>query len=234
MVMERASQAGVCLMLCCGSSEEDWDEVVEISRRYKSVIPAFGIHPWYIGSRSEKWLDRLESILRSVPHAAVGEIGLDHVLNEGNEKEQLSVFSDQLELAAKLDRPISIHCRRAWGDLLELIEKQKGIRQGGAIHSYSGSPQLVSRIQKSGLYISFSGSLTFDKNRKARSSLLQVDPQRLLIESDSPDLLPMGFTGDNEPANILAIVKEISSILDWSNEMVSEITFNNGMKLFHR
>lgn len=221
-------------MLCCATSEQDWDRVVEISQKYDSVIPAFGIHPWFVGSRSEKWLDKLECVLKSFPEAGVGEIGLDYSLRKGNEKEQLSVFADQLRLAARLDRPVSIHCLRAWGDLTELLQQEKGVSQGGAIHSYSGAPQLVSRIQKFGLFISFSGSLTFEGNRKARASLVQVNPERLLIETDSPDLLPRGYTGNNEPANVISIVKEISSVLDCSDEMVSEITFNNGMKLFKR
>lgn len=233
-VMNRASVAGVSLMLCCGTSEQDWDKVIEISQKYESVIPAFGIHPWFIADRSEKWLDRLECVLKSFPEAALGEIGLDYAIKEGNEKEQLSVFIDQLRLAAKLDRPVSIHCRRAWGALTDLLEKERGVGQVGAIHSYSGSPQLVSRLQNFGLSISFSGSLTMEGNRRGRASLLQVDPERLLIETDSPDLLPRGHTGNNEPANIISIVKEVSSVLDFSDEMISEITFNNGMKIFKR
>ena len=164
----------------------------------------------------------------------MGEIGLDYTVKEGNEKEQLSVFIDQLRLAAKLDRPVSIHCRKAWGELTDLLEKEKGVRQGGAIHSYSGAPQLVRRLQNYGLSISFSGSLTMEGNRKGKASLEQVDHERLLIETDSPDLLPWGFTGNNEPANIISIVKAISSVLGCSDEMVSEITFNNGMKVFKR
>lgn len=233
-VMNRASVAGVSAMLCCGTSEQDWDKVIEISQKYESVIPALGIHPWFIGTRSEKWLDRLECVLKSFPEAAVGEIGLDYTLKGGNEKEQLSVFIDQLRLAAKLDRPLSIHCRKAWGDLTELLEQEKGVSQGGAIHSYSGAPQLVSRIQSFGLSISFSGSLTREGNRRGKASLVHVDPERLLIETDSPDLLPRGHTGNNEPANIISIVKEVSSVLGYSDEMVSEITFNNGMELFKR
>jgi len=221
-------------MLCCATSEQDWDKVIEISQEYESVIPAFGIHPWFIGSRSEKWLDKLECVLKSFPQASVGEIGLDYALKECNEKEQSSVFIDQLRLAAKLDRPVSIHCRRAWGDLITLLEQENGVNQGGAIHSYSGAPQLVSRIQSFGLSISFSGSLTFEGNRRGKASLLQVDHERLLIETDSPDLLPCGYTGDNEPANIISVVKEISSVLGCSDESISEITFNNGVKLFKR
>jgi len=232
--MNRASMAGVSAMLCCGTSEQDWDKVIEISQKYESVIPTFGIHPWFIATRTERWLDKLEWVLKSFPEAAVGEIGLDYTVKEGNEKEQLSVFIDQLRLAAKLDRPVSIHCRKAWGELTDLLEKEKGVRQGGAIHSYSGAPQLVRRLQNYGLSISFSGSLTMEGNRKGKASLEQVDHERLLIETDSPDLLPWGFTGNNEPANIISIVKAISSVLGCSDEMVSEITFNNGMKVFKR
>jgi len=233
-VMNRASLAGVSAILCCGTSEKDWDKVIEISQEYESVTPAFGIHPWFIATRSENWSDKLECVLKEFPEAAVGEIGIDYTLKESNEEEQLNVFTNQLRLAAKLDRPVSIHCRSAWGDLTTVLEQESGVRQGGAIHSYSGSPQLIRRIQNFGLSISFSGSLTIEGNRRGKASLVQVDPERLLIETDSPDLLPRGFTGNNEPANIISIVKEISSVLGCSDETVAEITFNNGMKLFKR
>ncbi|HEX3020751.1 MAG TPA: TatD family hydrolase [Chitinispirillaceae bacterium] len=234
LVMDRAQKAGVSAMLCCGCSERDWETVFEISKKFDSVIPAFGMHPWYIGERSGVWLDKLESLLKSVPKAAVGEIGLDYTLKTGNEKEQLSVFADQLRLAARLQRPVSIHCRKAWGNLLELLKEEKGIKQGGAIHSYSGAPQLVTLFQKLGLYISFSGSVTSKSNLKVRTSLAEVDSERLLIESDSPDLLPWACIGYNEPANLSAIAKEISLLLNWSVEMVSETTYRNGIKLFQR
>ena len=135
------------------------------------MIPAFGLHPWYIDGRSEKWLFRLEEMLRSFPSAAVGEIGLDHAIDRVNNSGQLDVFSAQIDLAARYKRPVSIHCRKAWGDLISVFEERDHVFQGGVIHSYSGSAELVDRLENLGFYISFSGSVTFKRNRKAQESV---------------------------------------------------------------
>lgn len=220
-------------MLCCGSSEGDWDRVVEISQKYDSVIPAFGVHPWYTGEVSGKWLTNLENILKEVPGSAVGEIGLDHTISQRNDLVQKEIFIAQLKLAEKLQRPVSIHCRKAWGDLIECL-RMVPVRYGGAIHSYSGPAQLVSQLQNLGLSISFSGSITNEKNRKAREALQCVDPSRLLIETDSPDIVPFQLKGINEPANLIVIAQTIAQLKEQKCDATADLTTKNCEKLFKK
>ncbi|NLG16037.1 MAG: TatD family hydrolase [Fibrobacter sp.] len=232
-VIERASRAGVRKILCCGSTEKDWENVSEISSRYEIVIPAFGLHPWYMGEKTDLWLQRLEEMLILNPGSAVGEIGLDHTLEVRNDLEQLKVFSAQLSLAARLDRPVSIHCCRAWGDFLKVLGDIEGGKLWGAVHSYSGPPELVEKLTGYGLYISFSGSITYDKNKRARESLKKVPSERLLVESDSPDIPPSGVNGFNEPSNIVSVVNRIAELREERPDEVAKWTFRNGTECFN-
>lgn len=233
-VIDRAEKAGVKKILCCGSTEEDWDDVARLSEKFPILIPAFGLHPWYIDERSEKWLFKLEEMLVSFPSAAVGEIGLDHVIDRKDKSEQLDVFSAQIELAARYNRPVSIHCRKAWGDLISLFEEKDCVCQEGVIHSYSGSAELIDRLVKFGFFISFSGSVTFERNRKAQESVKRTRLDRLLVESDSPDIPPYGVEGVNEPCNMINVIKRIAEIRGVDPQEIARITYENAERVFVR
>lgn len=233
-LISRASDAGVSYMVCCGSCEDDWERVSALAKKYSQIIPAFGLHPLYVSTRSDKWLVRLEKILLRHPAAAVGEIGIDHTLEVRTDTEQCVVFTEQLRLATKLRRPVSIHCRKAWFVLQSTLKNLAGIPYGGVVHSYSGSPELVSELLKYGLSISFSGSVTNERNRRVRQSAAIVPIDKLLVETDSPDLLPQGRTGMNEPSFLIDIISTISSIKDVATDLLARKTYENGMSIFNR
>ena len=232
-VLSRAANAGVKALSCCGTCEKDWEQVRELAGAHESVHPSFGLHPWYVAGRTEQWADALVSYLKEMPQACVGEIGLDHALDESTFADQELVFCKQLAIAAEYQRPVTIHCRRAFGRLTELLRLNGGVFQGGIVHSYSGPAELVKDIENFGLSISFSGSITFSKNKRARKALLVVSPDRLCIETDSPDLKPYHYAGEfNEPANIVAVAEAVASILGISKEEVAARTWNNAGRIF--
>lgn len=232
-VVSRAEEAGVSKILCCGSSEADWDEVAFLADRYPQlIIPAFGLHPLFYRSRSDEWLKVLERMLKRYPGAAIGEIGLDHSIHGCDHADMSDVFVRQICLALRFSRPVSIHCRNAWEPLENALRKCVPLSIKGAVHSWSGSAGMLQRIMKFGLYISFSGALTNDKNRRARESAQAVPIDRMLIETDSPDLVPFMRNGLNEPSFITDVVKKIADIREISPEYVARATYENGMSLY--
>jgi TatD DNase family protein len=232
-VMERARNAGVVRLLCCGTRESDWEAVKILSVRYKEIVPAFGLHPWFVRERSDKWLERLERTLDEIPGAAVGEIGLDHAIDTRDDKDQALVLSVQLRLARAYGRPVSLHCRKAWGPMMEVLERNGETPEGGAVHSYSGPPDHVSRLEKLNVAISFSGSITHERNRRGRASLAAVSERFMLVETDAPDIPPAGVeTGANEPAQCAAIVRKIAALKGTSAEKMGETTFINAARVF--
>jgi len=231
-VMHRSMAAGVTHMVCCGVQESDWPGVTSLAARYSGIFPAFGLHPWFISSRSPNWLDRLEQLLQTT-NAAVGEIGLDRSISPRNDADQIFVFTSQLTLAKEYKRAVNIHCRKAFGLLADLLKENGGLPHGGVIHSYSGSADMVKVFERSGAYISFSGSLTRPHNKKVRQAARAVSLERLLIETDTPDILPTGApNGLNEPAHVHLVLKTLAQLREEPIEVLANATFANAIRLF--
>jgi len=236
-IVANANRAGVAGMLCCGSDTADWDDVARIGAEYggDGVVCAYGVHPFYVKNidpGSNDWTDKLSERLESDPSAAVGEIGLDHTVQPRDDGRQAEVFVRQLKIAERYERPVSIHCRKAFGLMLEILRDNGGLKFGGSIHSYSGPPDLVDELVGLGCCISFSGSILIPNNKRAAASLKKVPSDRLLIETDSPDLLPYGATTGpfNEPANLVLILNKVAEILGESTSGIDELTHQNSCR----
>jgi TatD DNase family protein len=239
--MLRASSAGITGLMCCGSCEADWSLLPDIARRFPQVRLSFGLHPWYIGERTAGWMDTLKTFLASTP-SAVGEIGLDHALDKTTFADQEAVFLTQIHLANELERPVTIHCRRAWGRLMELLDEKGWPAFGFVLHSYSGSSELVQPLVRRGAFFSFSGAITFGRNIHGREAAAAVPQDRLLIETDAPDLTPnlpastpfiSGPRGlINEPIHLMEILKTAAVIRNVSDQELAEITTRNAENLW--
>ena len=233
-VMERARAAGVERMAVKGCSEADWPKVLEFVNRYPDANIAFGLHPWFINGRSAGWADSLRKLLTGYPQASVGEIGIDHGLDEYDQVDQERVFLSQLELARALGRPVTIHCRRAWGRLIELLDQFGKLPRGLLIHCFGGSPETAVELVKRGAYISFSGSITRPNNKKAGPAIRAVPDERILIETDAPDILPHGLDAEfNEPAYLPLVLAKAAELRGVSEEVLSEITLRNAVRFFN-
>ncbi|KAF3441203.1 hypothetical protein FNV43_RR15116 [Rhamnella rubrinervis] len=187
-----ALDSGVVRFAVNGVSENDWHLVKQMSESYSSIIPCFGLHPWYVAERTPNWLDTLKQFFETTPSAAVGEIGLDKG-SRGREihfMDQVEVFEQQLNLAKELGRPASIHCVHAFGDLLQIMQRMGPFPAGIILHSYMGSAEMVPEFAKLGSYFSFSGFLMAMEARKAKRILKMVPSERFLLETDAPDAFP--------------------------------------------
>ncbi|MBF0200860.1 MAG: TatD family hydrolase [Desulfamplus sp.] len=139
----------------------------------------------------EAMLERLEAILDANPSiAGIGETGLDLLVKDIDPVLQERVFMAHMTMARERNLPVSIHVRKGWDRLMVILKKTGALPRGGLIHSYSGSADMVPMLERYGLYISFSGSVTKQGNKKVKKALASVSPDRLLIETDSPAILP--------------------------------------------
>ncbi|MBU0992956.1 MAG: TatD family hydrolase [Proteobacteria bacterium] len=231
-VILRAKNSGVVKMLSCGVHEGDWDALSQISSRFDAVCPAYGLHPWFIDTRSESWIKRLEAIIATTG-ASIGEIGLDRMIQDRSDEDQKAVFIAQLRLARKYQVPVSVHCRKSWALMAEILEREGGFPFGGVIHAYSGSGEMVKVFEKLGAYISFSGSITKPDNKRVSEAVKQVSGDRLLIETDSPDILPHGAPRTlNEPAFIHFVLSAVAERRGERIEKIAEMTFENSMRIY--
>jgi TatD DNase family protein len=231
-VMARARNAGVLRMGVKGCCEDDWPRVIAVMEAYEGIHPAFGLHPWFIADRSPDWLETLEALLVQYPRASVGEIGIDHAIGERDDADQEAVFLAQLELARQLNRPVSIHCRQAWGRLIQLLDRFGDLPRGMLIHCFGGSAEVAVELVKRGGFISFSGSITRPNNKKAGPAIRAVPDNRILIETDAPDILPASAKGKlNEPANLHLVLTKAAELRGVPASDLAVLTFENAAAL---
>jgi TatD DNase family protein len=174
----------------CGTSEKDWSILEELAGKDERIVPSFGLHPWFIEERSDNWLSVLEDYLKRNKRAAIGETGLDWALKKNNELLQEGIFLSHIELAIKYSRPLSIHCRRAFHRLIPLISQGGALPRPFLVHSFSGNLQDMEKLLEIGAYFSFSGSCTYSGNKRAHRSVAAVPSDRILLETDCPDMYP--------------------------------------------
>ena len=172
-----------------GTKEADWDAVAELAERYSWVVPSFGLHPWFVAEASRAWRVRLGTLLERFPGAGVGEVGLDRWIEGYDLEAQREAFIWQLELAAKRNRPVSIHCLQAWGPLQEALREAPLPERGVLIHSYGGSRELLKVFAQMGAYFSVSPYFAHGRKAKQREALRAIPLDRLLIETDAPDMV---------------------------------------------
>ena len=154
------------------------------------ILPAFGVHPWYVGNLPTDWRARLEELLVNHPAAPVGEIGLDGVRDDLPRDLQRQVLLAQLEMAVRLRRPVVCHGARAWGEWLETLRPFAPRIPGFVAHAFGGSEDILREIVALGGFVSFAGSVCNPAAKRVRAAAATAPAERLLIETDSPDLLP--------------------------------------------
>mmetsp|Transcript_38278 Transcript_38278/g.50445 ORF Transcript_38278/g.50445 Transcript_38278/m.50445 type:complete len:335 (+) Transcript_38278:151-1155(+) len=194
--------------------EEDWPKILEFERNNEEFCYkiGLGLHPWYVDNTSSKWIENLEVCLLENTEAIVGEIGLDKTKRGGNWEAQVAAFSQQLDLAARLQRPVSVHCVRAWGPLMEVLSQKPPDQLPPAItlHSYTGSAdfaQSLLRIPGVGerIYYGFSSSVNLrtPKNLPKLLGILESLPEdKILLESDAENESGV-FEGLNSVAAVI-------------------------------
>ena len=233
--LESGRRAGIQRMVVNGTREADWAAVARAADAFPdAVIPSFGLHPWFVPQRSPDWLSTLRAYIERYSTAGVGEIGLDRWKEGLPEAEQEEVFRQQLQVVAELNRPASIHCLRAWGRLVEIVETEPLPTRGFLLHSYGGSAELVDRLAKCGAYFSFPGAFAREQKVRQRTAFQRVPLDRLLIETDSPYLAPAPHRGKpNEPAWVVEVAECIAAERGISLEEVAMQTTANFYRLFH-
>ena len=242
-MVRQAAQSGVTGVCCCGTAPDDWPAVQALARAPLPfvLVPAFGVHPWYVQSLPDAWCETLEAALDDNPVAALGEIGLDGVRGDVPMALQEEVFVRQLQLAERAGRPVVLHGARAWGRLVEVLRPYARRVPGFVAHGFGGSAEILKQILNMGGYVSFAGSVCNPKAEKIRAAAREIPESQLLIETDTPDLFPaggcpaaVGADGKplNQPANLARVLAEVAALRGCSPEALSDLTGANARRVF--
>lgn len=229
-ILNTLEEVGVTKCVVNGTEQADWDKVAKLAEQHpKMVLPSFGVHPWKVKGRAEGWLETLREYLHRFPSAGVGEIGLDRWIEDHDIVDQRNVFGAQLELAIEHDRPCTIHCLRAWGPLLDELKSFDRLPRF-LIHSFGGSIETGRKLAKLGAFFSFSGHFLHPRKEKAVEVFQKLPRDRILIETDAPDMLPpesdrpFEIDGDaeiNHPANLVQIRSRLTGLIGITSEQLA-------------
>lgn len=223
---------GVRFAALAGSSMQDSAENVALAQKYGYIYAAVGVHPESVDETPSDYREKLTELVKSSEKVrAIGEIGLDYHYENYDRDKQILFFRQQLELARELSLPVVVHSRNASEDTLDIL---KEYRPAGVVHCFSGSAEVAREVIKLGMYIGFTGVLTFKNAKKALRALEAAPLDRLLLETDCPYMAPEPLRGRRCDSSMICYTAEkAAQIKGVSTQELLDITCRNGMDFYH-
>lgn len=226
-IVEDAAAAGVGRLVCVAAVEADWDKIAALAAEFPdTVIPAFGLHPWYARNAAPGWERRLAAYLEQYPQALVGEAGLDRFRDKEAEP-QNAVFRVQVELAKEYNRPLLIHAVRAQG---WLEDYWRILPDKFVFHSFNGRRELLDKILKAGGYVSLSPSVLRNPHKEEIVPLIPIE--RLLLETDGPSQ-SLNRGSEGTPRELPVLAAEIAALRDEETSSLAAQVYQNSQEFIN-
>ena len=222
--------AGVEAAMTIGADLATSQAAVALAERHPFLWAAVGVHPHGAARLPPDWLRQLEGLSAHPKVRAIGEIGYDYHYDGDWKEAQRAAFEAQLQRAARREKPGVIHDREAHGDTLELLRRY---RPAGVVHCYSGSAEMAKEVLSLGMYIGFTGVVTFKNARRALEAAAVVPLDRLLVETDCPYMAPEPFRGKRCDSTLLPhTIGRLAAVKGVSPQELADITNQNARRLF--
>lgn len=230
LLIPKFDETGVAHIANVGYDMKTSSTSVNLSKKHSFMYATVGIHPHYANGMVEGDIDKLEAWAKEKKVCAIGEIGLDYYRNISPKDVQKKAFEKQLELAKSLDMPVVIHMREATQDTLDILEKY---RPKGVIHSFSGSKEVARQALNLGMYLGFTGVVTYKNARNVLDALDEVPLDKFLIETDCPYLTPEPFRGQKNDSTLLPyIIEKIAKVKKIKPQNVADYSRNNALNMY--
>ena len=236
-LLARAKAAGVGIMVTISTRVRQLPTLLDICAAHDNIYCSVGTHPHNADEERGIPADELVRLSEHPKVVAIGEAGLDYFYKKGSPEAQAEGFRAHIEAARHTGLPLEIHTRDADADTIAILEEAHA--NGGPfpaiLHCYTGGPELAARAVELGLYVSFTGVLTFKKNDALREIARNVPLDRLLVETDAPYLAPEPFRGKtNEPAYVAHTAATLAKVKGVSDEEIARATTDNFFRLFRK
>ena len=232
--VNEARASGVEKFLVVGCDLESSKKAVEIAEKFDCCYAAIGFHPSDIAKVDDNSFEILEELAKSKKVIAIGEIGLDYYWDKDKniQEKQQFFFKKQIELANKLDLPISIHCRDGIQDCLEILKNNK-VNRGGVMHCYAGSVESAKEFIKLGFVLGFGGTVTFKNSVKPKEVIAAIPSDSYVLETDAPYLTPHPFRGQENHSKYMYLIRDmIAELRKCSKEQVEKDSSENFKRIF--
>ena len=211
-----------------------YSKMVKCKKKYpKNIFLMLGLHPVYVDKNYLQELKFVKNQINQNNFVAIGEIGLDKYWSTEFYKQQIEAFEMQIDLALKKNLPIIIHCRDAYKDVIDILEKKKNKNLRGIFHCFTGTYEDAQRIINLDFSLGIGGVVTF-KNGKIDQFLNKISLKNIVLETDSPYLAPIPYRGKrNESSYIIHVVEKLSEIYDIKMDQIIRQTSLNSHKIFN-
>lgn len=229
-VLAELPSQGVAYATLAGTTLADSKQGIALAEQYDYLRAAVGIHPEYAGTQPNDYLAQLERLAADHHVVAIGEIGLDYHYPSYDRDKQITLLCEQLDLANQLDLPVIIHARDCTEDYLRILTQ---FRPRGVVHCFSGSAETAQQVQRLGMYVGFTGVVTFPNAKKARKVLASVAADRLVLETDCPYMAPVPLRGKRcDSAMIAYTAQTAAAVRETDPKTLLAQTCQNGKNLY--
>jgi TatD DNase family protein len=213
-VIERSRQAGVTSWITVGTDPLQNRKAIALANRFQNMYAAIGIHPHDAKNVTPQTIQELRNLAQNEKVVAIGETGLDYHYNLSLHQDQTRVFAQHLNIAAQLNLPVIIHCRKAFDETTDILEQFRPQASKVVFHCFSGSAEQAKTVLDKGFYISFTGVVTFHNAKKTRRAAAAVPLDRLMLETDAPYMSPepMRKQKINEPALLIHTARYLAEL----------------------
>lgn len=232
-VLDRAREEGISRFFVPAIDSGHTQAMYDLERNFPSeIFLMMGLHPTSVNENFQQELAKVKTELDSRKFYAVGEIGIDLYWDKTFLKLQQQAFQYQIQLAKKHRLPIVIHCRNAFEEIFETLEKEKDDDLCGIFHCFTGDLEQAKQAISYNMKLGIGGVITF-KNGKIDQFLDDIPLDNIVLETDSPYLAPTPHRGKrNESSYIKIIAEKIAEIYNVSLEEVAAITTKNSKDVF--
>ena len=232
-VIQRSIDKGINKFIFPAIDSTHFDDMHDLKNKYPgSIYLMSGLHPTNVKENYKEELEFVVNSLKSHSYVAIGEIGIDLYWDKTYLKQQQDAFEFQIRLAIKNDLPIVIHCREAFDEIFEILDKENCSKLRGVFHCFTGTLDQANRAINLGFKLGIGGVVTF-KNGGIDKFLSQIDLKHIVVETDSPYLAPVPFRGKrNESSYITYVIDKLSEIYGLPIKKIASETTKNAEKVF--
>ncbi len=233
-IVSRAHANGVGMMVTISTRVRQFPSVLAVAERYDSVYCSVGTHPHNADEESDVDVATLIALSTSAKVVAIGEAGLDYFYQHSSANAQAEGFRRHIQAARETGLPLEIHTRDADLDTIAILEDEHAKGAFPAVlHCFTGGRDLAMRAVDLGLYVSFSGVITFKKSQALRDIARDIPLDRLLVETDAPFLAPDPFRGKtNEPSYVVRTAAALADVKGVTREAIAAATTDNFFRLY--
>ena len=232
-VIQRSIDKGINKFIFPAIDSTHFDDMHDLKNKYPgSIYLMSGLHPVDVKENFKEELEFVVNSLKSHSYVAIGEIGIDLYWDKTYLKQQQEAFEFQIRLAIKNDLPIVIHCREAFDEIFEILDKENCDKLRGVFHCFTGTLEQANRAIQLGFKLGIGGVVTF-KNGGIDKFLNRIDLNHIVLETDSPYLAPVPYRGKrNESSYITYVIDKLSEIYGLPIKKIASVTTKNAEKVF--